>query len=292
MSNESKRVCFGDDKDDVVGRWEGLNPEILALIFVRIPADQIVGVVSLVCKSWLEVVAGPYCWAEIDVERWCRRCDRSDLIDSAVRKLVRRSKCTFRRLSAYGLGNAGFSFAANCGQCLKVLEIPMSEITDQMIEKHAALLANLTVLDISYCLEVTFKGLEAFGKQCKSLIHLKRNMPPPSWGYPAEIFAPTTDDSEAMVISETMTGLHSLKLGFSRLSDHGLDAILSNCKALTHLDIQGCRGVDLDGDLEDRCGKLVSFENPFMDYFDSEGSSVNDSSGADDDEEPSSSDLE
>ncbi|KAK9268297.1 hypothetical protein L1049_010740 [Liquidambar formosana] len=134
-ASTTKRICSGvraasaDNNNVVLGRWEGLSPEILALIFVRIPADQMVREVPLVCRSWFAAVAGPYCWTDINVEQWCRRCNSTDVIDSAVRKLVRRSKCTFRRLSAYKLGNAGFAFVANCGRCLKVLQIPMSVVT-------------------------------------------------------------------------------------------------------------------------------------------------------------------
>lgn len=105
----NKRVRSNDEG----GRWEGLNPEVLALIFVRLPAEERVRTVGLVCRSWLEAVAGPFCWTEIDIEQWGRRCNRLDFIDLAVKKLVRRSKFTFRRLSAYKLGDSAFSYLAN-----------------------------------------------------------------------------------------------------------------------------------------------------------------------------------
>ncbi|KAI7980942.1 F-box protein FBW2 [Camellia lanceoleosa] len=70
---------------------------------------------GLVCRSWLEAVAGPYCWTDIDIEQWCRRSTRPlHLVDSTIKKLVRRSKCTFTRISAYKLGDSAFSFIANC----------------------------------------------------------------------------------------------------------------------------------------------------------------------------------
>ncbi|CAN6372078.1 unnamed protein product [Urochloa humidicola] len=55
----------------------------------------------------------------------------------------------------------------------------MSEITDQTVEKHADCLTALKVLDISYCLNITSKGIEALGRHCTLLIQLKRNIPPP-----------------------------------------------------------------------------------------------------------------
>nr|DAD44257.1 TPA_asm: hypothetical protein HUJ06_002487 [Nelumbo nucifera] len=126
----------------------------------------------------------------------------------------------------------------------------MSDVTDKMVEKHAESLAMVTVLDISYCLKISSKGLEALGKHCKALTHLKRNMPPPEWEQLAvEVDAAKMDDGEAMIIADTMPKLRHLELGFGRFSDRGLDAIFTKCRALTHLDIQGCWSVKLEGDL-------------------------------------------
>uniref|UniRef100_A0A5B7B6F1 Putative F-box protein FBW2-like n=1 Tax=Davidia involucrata TaxID=16924 RepID=A0A5B7B6F1_DAVIN len=168
----------------------------------------------------------------------------------------------------------------------------MSDVTDLMVEKHAESLVNVTVLDISYCLKITYKGLEAFGKHCKSLIHLKRNMPPPAWETPTKVVASKIDDREAMIIAGKMMGLHHLELGFGHFGDYGLDAIFTKCKALTHLDIQGCWSVELEGDLEDKCERLVVFKSPWFDDYDNRCSSDNDSSGADAGEETSSSDSD
>ncbi|TYG91635.1 hypothetical protein ES288_A12G278300v1 [Gossypium darwinii] len=245
------------------GKWEDLNPEILALILVRIPAEERVATASLVCKSWMSCVLGPFCWSDIDIQDWCRRRHLAvEYVNSAVRKLVRRSKGTFRRLSAFRLGDSGFAFAANCGRCLKVLEIPMSEVNDKIVAKFAESLVNLSVMDISYCLKITHVGIEAFGKNCKSLTQLKRNMPPQE----LERLSSTSkvNELEAMVIADTMPLLQHLQLGFGCFGDTGLGAILAKCKALTHLDIQGCWNVKLEGELEDRCLQLPAFKSPWV----------------------------
>lgn len=266
----NKRVRSNDEG----GRWEGLNPEVLALIFVRLPAEERVRTVGLVCRSWLEAVAGPFCWTEIDIEQWGRRCNRLDFIDLAVKKLVRRSKFTFRRLSAYKLGDSAFSYLANCARSLKVLQIPMSEVTDKMIQKHAESLSNISVLDISNCLKITSKGLESFGNQCKSLTHLKRNMPPPEWERPAPGFSSSrVDDTEAMIIANTMTGLHQLELCYGRFGDSGLRALLTKCEKLAHLDILGCWNLELEGDLKGKCEQLAVYRSPWFDYEEDDVSS-------------------
>ena len=120
-TSNPKKQCLSVVKEEVVvdgggggGKWESLNPEILALIFTRLSAEERVGVLPLVCKSFAACVHGPYCWAEIDIDQWCRKMDRTGFqVDSAVRKLVRRTRGTVRRLSAFKVGDPGFAYVAN-----------------------------------------------------------------------------------------------------------------------------------------------------------------------------------
>ncbi|KAJ9558136.1 hypothetical protein OSB04_012750 [Centaurea solstitialis] len=246
---------MSNDEDAEGRRWEALNPEILTLIFVRIqPVDEMVRCVPFVCKSWMEVVAGPYCWQDINLFPWWWRCtlQRRFLIetvevDAVVGKLVQRSSCTLQRLSVNKIGESGFLSVLNCGRCLKWLQIPNSSITDDMVLKHVRLLPNLIYLDISYCIHITHKGIAAFGNNCKSLVFLTRNR--------------AIDDSEAMTIAHTMPNLQRIKLGYGGFGNLGLSEILTKCKSLTHLDIRGCRKVELDGDLMEICGRLVHFQS-------------------------------
>ncbi|MBA0657263.1 hypothetical protein Goklo_009561, partial [Gossypium klotzschianum] len=175
----------------------------------------------------LSCVLDPFFWSDIDLLDWYGRHPYLEIkyVDSTVRKLIRRSKGTFRRLFSVRLGDAGFAFIANCGRCLKVLEIPMSEVNDKTLVKFAESLANLTVSKVSYCSKITHVGIEAFGKNCKSWTQLKRNMPP-------------------------------------RALERVVGAILANCKALAHLEIHGCLNVKLETELEDRCRQLFAFRRP------------------------------
>ncbi|KAJ4963641.1 hypothetical protein NE237_023580 [Protea cynaroides] len=260
--------------------WAGLSPELLVMIFERITSDELVRSVILVCKSWHDAVTGPYCSTAIDIEKWCRRCNHSDRIDIVVRKLVDRSRGMVKRFSGYKLGESGFSSVANCGRFLQELRVPVSDVTDKIVEKHAVSLTMLTVLDISYCLKITCRGLEALGKHCKSLVLLRRNMLPSELLEAAERRVPKTDNGEAMVIADTMRGLYQLELAYGRLGDPGLEAILTNCKSLTHLDIHGCWCVNFEGDLVDKCGRLAVFKSPWdNDYYDAY-SSDSDNDGA------------
>lgn len=150
--------------------------------------------------------------------------------------------------------------------------MPMSSsITDQMVEKHIKPLPLLTTLDISYCYNITGKGIEAFGNNCKSLVKLRRNM------LPFPHLQEPIDDSEAKAIAETMPKLEHIDLSFGQFGDMGLVEILNKCKSLNHLDIHGSWNVELNGDTKERCEKLNHFQNPHFNY-------ENDLSDSNDDE--------
>ncbi|MBA0863192.1 hypothetical protein Goshw_017940 [Gossypium schwendimanii] len=204
-----------------MGKWVDLNPDIPSLILLRIPTHQRVSTASLVCKSPLSCVLDPFFWSDIDLLDWYRRHPYLEIkyVDSTVRKLIRRSKGTFRRLFSVRLGDAGFAFIANCGRCLKVLEIPMSEVNDKTVVKFAESLANLTVSKVSYCSKITHVGIEAFGKNCKSWTQLKRNMPPRA--LERLLNTSTVNELEAMAIADIMPLLQHLHLGFGCFSERG-----------------------------------------------------------------------
>ncbi|KAL5704269.1 hypothetical protein ACHQM5_022719 [Ranunculus cassubicifolius] len=266
--------------------WAELNPEILSLIFTRLQADELARVIPFVCKAWNEVVNGPYCWNHIDIEQWCRRCNRPGCINFALKKLVNKSNGMCTRISVFKLSDAVFSHLATSVKHLKVLQMPMSEVTDSMLKKHIASLKLLTFLDISNCVKITCKGIETIGRHCTYLVHLRRNMPPPEWQKDIGALATKTDDGEALVIADTMPGLRHLELGYGRFTDVGLDAILTRCTKLTNLDVIGSYGVKLDGDIEDKCSELEVFRPPWDDdeFQNEEGSgSSGDSEDSDSD---------
>lgn len=136
--------------------------------------------------------------------------------------------------------------------------MPASFVTDKMVKQHANLLSNITLLDISYCANITSKGIEVLGKNCKTLVAFRRNMPPPEItqenGLPSMV-----DEGEAMAVANNMVGLQHLELSYGKFSDNGLVAILANCTALGFLDIRGCWSVQITGNIELMCQKIKTF---------------------------------
>ncbi|KAL8154955.1 hypothetical protein AgCh_000357 [Apium graveolens] len=273
----SKRVCENDENE--YGKWESIPGEMLVMVVVKMPVDEMMRVVPLVCKAWWGVVSSPDCWKNINLLQWSLGKQRSKQVDVAVKKLVAYSNSSFQMLSASRIGNAGFAFAANHAKCLKILTMPGSNVTDQMVIRHAESLANLTLLDVSHCSNISSKGLEAFGKHCKSLIGLKRNMAPASLGMSIQEQASMIDESEAIVIANTMSKLEQLEINYGRFTNRGINSVLNNCKALSHLDIWGCWNVWPDEGLEKKCEELAFFRSPWVDDddddFETEESSNN-----------------
>uniref|UniRef100_A0A0E0KR74 Uncharacterized protein n=1 Tax=Oryza punctata TaxID=4537 RepID=A0A0E0KR74_ORYPU len=270
----------GDEERMYEWRWtEAVSPEILALVLRgRVDADEVARGAARVCRAWREAAAAPDVWGDVDIEAWCRRVNCRPRADAAVRRLVARAQGTLRRLSAYRVGDAALAYVAASGKLLNVLQIPMSEISDQAVKKHAECLPALRVLDISNCLKISSSGIEALGRHCKLLVQLKRNMPPPEipHGYNA---VPNVINDEALAVANTMPMLEHLELAYGLFSDIGLGAILTRCPRLHTLDILGCWNVRLEGDIEERCCALETFREPWEPMYSdcsSTGSDIDD----------------
>uniref|UniRef100_A0A0A9GZ32 Uncharacterized protein n=1 Tax=Arundo donax TaxID=35708 RepID=A0A0A9GZ32_ARUDO len=158
----------------------------------------------------------------------------------------------------------------------------MSEISDQAVEKHAECLPALTMLDISTCLKISSRQIEALGRHCKLLIQLKRNMPPPEPPLGNNTTAKVVEE-EALAVVNTMLMLEQLELAYGLFSDLALDTILTKCPLLRTLDILGCWNVRLEGDIEDRYCALESFREPWEPVYGTDSSSGGDYGGYDSD---------
>ncbi|KAL6838347.1 hypothetical protein ACP4OV_031851 [Aristida adscensionis] len=255
-------------------RWtKAVSPEILALMIRgRVAADEVARGAAMVCRAWREAAAAPDMWGDVDIEAWCRRVNSRPKADAAVRRLVARAQGTLQRLCAYRVGDAALAYVAASGKLLNVLQIPMSEVSDQAVLKHAECLPALRELDISNCLKITSRGIEALGQHCKLLVQLKRNMPPPEPPLGNNAAAKVVED-EALAVANTMPMLEQLELAYGLFSDLALNAILTKCPRLRTLNILGCWNVWLEGDIEERCCALESFREPWEpEYFTDSGS--------------------
>lgn len=131
-----------------------------------------------------------------------------------------------------------FPFSRACS--LQKLELPRSEISDSIVERLAPRFSNIIFLELSYCNKIGPKALEAFGKNCKFLVELRRRM------HPVEVLDKVCQDEEAYAIANTMPKLRRLETVYMPLTTRGVLAILLRCVDLQHLDLRGCWDVKLD----------------------------------------------
>nr|GFB15055.1 F-box protein FBW2-like [Tanacetum cinerariifolium] len=86
-----------------------------SLIFVKIKeVDEMMRTVPFIFKPWMEVLDAPYCWSNIDIQKWCRRSNDENAVDLVVKKLIRKSKWSVQSFSAFRMGEPGFLFVAHC----------------------------------------------------------------------------------------------------------------------------------------------------------------------------------
>ncbi|ERM97330.1 hypothetical protein AMTRI_Chr04g183880 [Amborella trichopoda] len=238
----------GEGSDDEAMRcWDDLVPDALAVILGKVGLEEKLSVVPRVCKLWRRAVAGPMCWQEVDIEEWCHR-SHPEQVERMVKMLVSRGGAALCNLSVSRLqDDAIFAFIVqHGGGSLRTLKLPVSEVSDAVVEEMASKLSSLTTLDISYCSKMGCKALEAIGRNCKSLVGLSRNMNPIGWE------AHTGNDEEAMAIATTMPRLKHLEMFYGQLTETGLRAIYAGCQELEHLDVRGCHNLRIGGAVTDR----------------------------------------
>nr|ALO18840.1 F-box protein [Lilium davidii var. unicolor] len=220
--------------------WDELIPELLGQIIGRLSLQEKLTIAPLVCKEWAKTVVGPYSWWEIDISDWSL-WRKPEKMDRMVRMLIDRSWGSFNRLAVSGLASEEiFAYIANHAGSLQTLELPRCEISDSIVEQVASRLSTVTFLDVSYCQKLGAPGLAIIGKNCKSLVGLKRAM------HPLEVVEKFCQDDEAGAIATTMPKLRHLEVAYSLLTTGGVIEILSGCKDLEFLDLRGCWDVQLN----------------------------------------------
>ncbi|KAI5001992.1 hypothetical protein ZWY2020_026642 [Hordeum vulgare] len=218
--------------------WEDLQRDALGIIFCKLSLQEILRVVPGVCKPWSEVVSGSYCWQDIDIQEWSQQ-STPDQITSMVHMLLARSAGSCRRLSVSRLPNDSlFAFIADHVKSLETLEIPRSEISDSIVEDVAQRLSKVTFLDVSGCTKIGARALEAFGKNSKCLVRLRRVM------HPMDLVGKVCHNDEAHAIACNMPKLCNLEMGYMLITTKAVFEIASKCHDLKLLDLRCCWDVD------------------------------------------------
>ncbi|KAI5058124.1 hypothetical protein GOP47_0026294 [Adiantum capillus-veneris] len=131
------------------------------------------------------------------------------------------------------------AFVAYRAPLLEVLHMPNSSwVTDDWVLQLAPMLRSITDLDLSGCSGLSHVALEALGKNCRKVTHLRKNRNFFYTHHPC--------DEEALAIAQHFPRLQHLELANAPFSIDGLRAILWGCVALTSLDLRGrCQHLEM-----------------------------------------------
>ncbi|KAK4285470.1 hypothetical protein QN277_002164 [Acacia crassicarpa] len=177
---------------------------------------------------------------EIDLTKWSNCPQQPDQLDRIVQMLITRTSGSMGTLCVSGLqSDSIFTFIAHNAGCLQTLRIPNSSLSDFIVEQLAGRLSMISYLDVSYCMNMSARGLEVIGKNCILLEGLCRNMHPWHTGDHDE----SSRDDEAIAISSTMPKLKHLEIACHWVTTEGVHKILCACSKLEYFDMWGCENV-------------------------------------------------
>lgn len=227
-----------------------LGTTLLAEIFKRLPFEERITTVPLVCTTWREASYDPTCWRYVDMNGWFKKrveedfmwefvSDCEDEMEFYIRKVVDRSCGQLKELQTMHCSDSAIGYLAEKALDLRVLSVQDSPYaTDQAFVKLAENCKKLEKLDLSDCYNVGKQTLEAFGRHCKSLVWLARNMVRTN---DFLLPGPLLDgDHEATILSKHLPNLKHLEMKKSSLSDLGLSYIAKGCTQLESLNLACC----------------------------------------------------
>ncbi|KAL2649355.1 hypothetical protein R1flu_017483 [Riccia fluitans] len=231
--------------------WASLMSELLADVFVRLPFEERLTTVPLVCKAWRTATHHPACWRNVDMEPWIKAKGEADYgwefdckeeLEDVVKLAVDRSHGQLRRLRTMFCSNESVQYIAE--NCPLLIDLSIAEsfhVEDTFALQLAQNCRHLERLDLSDCYSLTARSLEMFGRNCCSLISLSRNTLRSHEFSGVDL---PNGDHEAMAIGSHMQALKHLELKkLNLLTDLGLIHIATGCRDLETLNIACCSGV-------------------------------------------------
>lgn len=262
--------------------WADLSSDALREVFTRLPFEERLRIVPLVCKGWREATMDPACWRNIDMEGWFEARVAADywwefecepVIERLVKTAVDWSCGQLEVLRTKHCTDAALDYLADRCLSLSVLSISKSLfVTDSSVAKLASTCRKLKALDVSDCYNISNKALKAVGENCESLVWLGRNMVDENLAQanlhqvvqrPSLNCVPGGDE-EAIVVSKHMVNLEHLEMMKTSLSNKGLAHLARGCGQLKSLNVACCTYLSPEAldKVSEKCPNIVEFTKP------------------------------
>ncbi|KAI3971291.1 hypothetical protein MKW92_021768 [Papaver armeniacum] len=258
MENQTPISTEESSSSAEIRNWAELPHDVLAHIFLKLGAVDILFRAQSVCSMWRKVSKEPLLFRSVDMRnRWDLFDDEFYDMEKMAREAVDRSCGQLVEFSMEHFGTdelleyiADKSGSLRCLRLVSCYRISDDALTD--MAKKAVMLEELEICLCSFSADV----LKIVGKACPLLKSFRLNCR----GYRRPHIE---SDEEALAIAENMSQLRHLHLFGNKLTNLGLRGILDGCLHLESLDLRQCFNLNLEGDLLKSCReRLIKLRLP------------------------------
>ncbi|KAG6416772.1 hypothetical protein SASPL_124210 [Salvia splendens] len=253
--------------------WIELPRDVTANILQRLGPEAILSSAQQVCSTWWKVCKDPALWRVIDFSN-TMLIDWYTKYNVMCRHAVDRSQGQLVDLTIQNFGGDELiEYIADRAQNLKRLKLgSFYDISVDAVIKAVAKLQQLEELHLTGKPWIVPAHIEAIGNSCPKLISFSYNGHGSEHPFPLELEDVDGDDDYdyddefskgfgrndyALAIVKSMPNLQHLRLCAHCMQNEGLEAILNGFPRLESLDIRRCLGLELGGDLGERCRQQI-----------------------------------
>ncbi|KAL6640308.1 hypothetical protein ACP70R_015454 [Stipagrostis hirtigluma subsp. patula] len=243
--------------------WAEMPTDALAAVFGRLDVADLLTGAGLVCRAWRRLAAtDPTLWRRVDMSHHGDIMETEEA-EAMARFAVDRAAGTMEAFWADSFVTDGLlRYISQRAASLKSLQLSLCDnISNEGFAEAIRGFPQLEELEITFC-SMYGNVCETVGKACPNLQCFRLNE---RWTILHSEFAAyegMDDDTEALGIAGTMSGLQDLQLIGNNLTNDGLMAILDHCPHLESLDIRQCYNVQMDDALRSKCARIRNLKLP------------------------------
>ncbi|CAM0911056.1 unnamed protein product [Alopecurus aequalis] len=246
-------------QQDAVRDWSELPLDVLALVFAKLGAVEVLMGAGLVCHSWLEAAKLPSLWRFIDMEHHDvlrgKKKKTRDVLCAMAKAAVDRSNGELEVFAGSEfVTDELLKYIAERSASLKSLSLDYCNVSNEAFTELIIKLPLLEELLISLCPFVDGDAYEVTSRACAQLkrLMLRQGL------YGGE--------REGPLGIETMHELRYLTLVGSDITTEELVAIIDGCPHLERLCVRNCCNIVVDGALRAKCSRINTLILPTLQH--------------------------
>ncbi|XP_047078630.1 putative F-box/LRR-repeat protein 23 [Lolium rigidum] len=242
---------------DAVRDWSELPLDVLALVFAKLGAVEVLMGAGLVCHSWLEAAKVPSLWRYVDMEHHevlrGKKKKTQDVLCAMAKAAVDRSSGELEVFAGSEFVTDDLlKYIAERSSSLKSLSLDYCNVSNEAFTELIIKLPLLEELLISLCPFVDGDAYEIASRACAQLKRLMLRQG--SYG----------GEREGPLGIEFMHELRYLTLVGSDITTEELVAIIDGCPHLERLCVRNCCNIVVDGALRAKCSRIKTLILPTL----------------------------